>query len=479
LDTGTKPKFAIVTLGCEKNRIDSEGMGQMLRGAGYEATVSTEEASVLIVNTCGFLEAARQEALDTLNQLAATKRDDQLLIASGCMVELYPERISGGVTVLDGQLSARHWPDIAKLTATLGQQRGLPLTFFPAPPQIELNAALTEQCPTAPASYADPQLTGFARQANGGSAFVKIAEGCDAKCSFCIIPQIRGGHISKPLPQIIAEVKELAAQGVKEIIYISQDSTYYGLDLGIRDGLAGLLEETVQQVPEIEWLRIMYAYPARMTPRLIQTMAELPQVCKYVDMPLQHGSEATLRRMRRPPNMDRVRRVLSSMREAMPDLALRTTFIVGFPGETNAEFNALIGFINEGWFDHVGVFTYSAEEKSESFNLEGHLHPRVKEKRRKLAMAAQQRISLKRNQALVGKNMRVLIEGEGELEDERGSRTGEQIYVARSYREAPEVDGYIFVQPRKHTPLTIGQMLDVLISRAEEYDLWAKPVADR
>ncbi len=476
METTTKPKFALVTLGCEKNRIDSEGMGQMLRGAGYEPTASTTEASVLIVNTCGFLEAARQEAIDTLNQLAATKRDDQLLIASGCMVELYPERISSGVTVLDGQLSARNWPDIAKLTATLGQQRGLPLTLFPAPPQIELNAALTEQCPTAPASYADPQLTGFARQASGGSAFVKIAEGCDAKCSFCIIPQIRGGHISKPLPQIIAEVKELAAQGVKEIIYISQDSTYYGLDLGIRDGLAGLLEETVQQVPEIEWIRIMYAYPARMTPRLIQTMAALPQVCKYVDMPLQHGSEAVLRRMRRPPNMERVRRVLTSMREAMPDLTLRTTFIVGFPGETNAEFDELLGFINEGWFDHVGVFTYSPEEKSESFNLEGHLHPRVKEKRRNLAMAAQQRISLKRNQALVGRMMRVLIEGEGELEDERGSRIGEKIYVARSYREAPEVDGYIFVQPRKHTPLTVGQMLDVRINRAEEYDLWAKPV---
>ncbi len=237
-----------------------------------------------------------------------------------------------------------------------------------------------------------------------------------------------------------------------------------------------MLEETVQQVPEIEWIRIMYAYPARMTPRLIQTMAALPQVCKYVDMPLQHGSEAVLRRMRRPPNMERVRRVLTSMREAMPDLTLRTTFIVGFPGETNAEFDELLGFINEGWFDHVGVFTYSPEEKSESFNLEGHLHSRVKEKRRKLAMAAQQRISLKRNQALVGRMMRVLIEGEGELEDERGSRIGEKIYVARSYREAPEVDGYIFVQPRKHTPLTVGQMLDVRISRAEEYDLWAKPV---
>ncbi len=475
METITKPKFAVVTLGCEKNRVDSEGMGQMLRGAGYEPTTSADEASVLIVNTCGFLEAARQEAIDTLNQLAATKRDDQLLIASGCMVELYPERISGGVTALDGQLSARNWPDIAKLTATLGQQRGLPLTLFPAPPQIALDPALTEQCPTAPASFADPQLTGFARQASGASAFVKIAEGCDAKCSFCIIPQIRGGHISKPLPQIIAEVKELAAQGVKEIIYISQDSTYYGLDLGIRDGLAGLLEETVRQVPQIEWLRIMYAYPARMTPRLIQTMAELPQVCKYVDMPLQHGSEAALRRMRRPPNMDRVRRVLTSMREAMPNLALRTTFIVGFPGETNAEFDELLGFINEGWFDHVGVFTYSAEEKSESFKLEGHLHPRVKEKRRKLAMAAQQRISLARNKALVGKTMRVLIEGEGELEDEQGRRAGEKIYVARSYREAPEVDGYIFVQPRQHAPLTVGQMLDVRISRAEEYDLWAKP----
>ncbi len=476
MDTLTKPKFAVVSLGCEKNRIDSEGMGATLRGAGYEATANADEASVLIVNTCGFLEAARQEAVDTLNQLATTKRDDQLLIAAGCMVELYPERISGGVAALDGQLSARNWPDIAKLTASLGQQRGLPLTLFPAPPVIELDPALGEQCPTAPASYADPQLTGFARKATSASAFVKIAEGCDAKCSFCIIPQIRGGHISKPLPQIIAEVKELAAQGVKEIIYISQDSTYYGLDLGIRDGLAGLLEETVRQVPQIEWIRIMYAYPARMTPRLIQTMAALPQVCKYVDMPLQHGSREMLRRMRRPSDMDRVRRVLTSMREAMPDLALRTTFIVGFPGETNAEFDELLGFINEGWFDHVGVFTYSPEEKSESFNLPGHLHPRVKEKRRKLAMLAQQRISLQRNQSLVGKSLPVLLEGAGEFEDGRGRSTGEQVYVGRSYREAPEVDGYIFVQPRKGQTLSVGQMLDVRISRAEEYDLWAKPI---
>ncbi len=474
------PKFNIVSLGCEKNNVDSEGIGQMLRGVGYAATANADEADLLIVNTCGFLEPARREAVATLNQLAANKRPGQTLIAAGCMVELYKDRIQAEVPGLDGQVGARNWPEVTNLALELGRFKGM-IPLLPAlPQQLAADSALADLCPTPPA--ADPQLTGFARRATGATAFVKIAEGCNAKCTFCIIPQIRGGHVSKPLPQIINEVKELAAQGVREIIYISQDSTYYGIDLGIREGLAGLLEETARQVPQIELIRIMYAYPARVSPRLIEAMRDIPQVAKYLDMPLQHGNVDTLRRMKRPSNMTRVRQVLHDLRSGIPDLAIRTTFIVGFPGETNAEFDDLVGFINEGWFDHVGVFIYSPEEKSVSYNLEGHLPERVKLKRRKLAMAAQQTISQQRNTALVGKPLRVLIEGEGEIEEEsaggrkRRHRPSEvqKIYVGRSYREAPEVDGYIFIQPRKGQELQVGQFVDATISHAEEYDLWAQ-----
>ncbi len=477
IETKTPPRYNIVTLGCEKNSVDSEGMGQVLAEAGYADAAGADDADVLIVNTCGFLQASTGESLAALQQLAAHKRPDQLLIAAGCATQRYGPELAGTVPGIDGLLSTRQWPQIGTLVDHLRDQQArgvLPLHQDGADPVAALRAqaASIEGALIAPVQPT-AELRRFKRKPQGASAYVKISEGCDHTCAFCIIPAIRGKHISRPIAEIAAEVRELSEGGVQEAIFIAQDSTYYGLDLGLRDGLAQLLEAVAAEAPAIRWIRLMYAYPTQITPRLIETMARVPQVCKYLDMPLQHGHPETLRRMRRPNNIARVRRLIADLRAAMPDIALRSTFIVGFPGETDAEFAALLDFLSEIQFDHVGMFTYSPEEGTAGATLPDPVPERVKGRRYKQAMALQQQISAAKLARRVGQTVDVLIEGTGTVTDGRGRESA--ILAGRYYRQAPEVDGLVFV---KGAPgLAPGHMVRVRIQQATEYDLWGKAVS--
>jgi ribosomal protein S12 methylthiotransferase len=462
------PKFNIVTLGCEKNNVDSEGIGSLLTDAGYEQSQSAEESDLLIVNTCAFLQSAVDESVGELRALAEKKRDGQLLISAGCMSHRYAEDVPGWVPGVDGVLSTRAWPEIVPFVEKLrGSGASEKATLSPQPTII--SPADITWAPIAPVQLT-AQLKRFKRKAKGPSAYVKISEGCDHKCAFCIIPAIRGKHISRPIEEIAGEVAELSEQGVREVVLIAQDSTYYGTDLGLRDGLARLLDAIVEKAPDVLWLRLMYAYPTQVTPGLIETMARHPQIARYIDMPLQHAHPDTLKRMKRPNDVERNRRILRQLREAMPDIALRTTFIVGFPGETDDEFRALIDFIDEVKFDNVGIFTYSPERGTPGADLPNQVTEKVKMKRYREAMLRQQKITTARNRRVVGQTVRVLIDGEGTLEDGKGHVL--PLYAGRTYRQAPEVDGMVFVKPPKGGTLKMGDVVDVRINESTEYDLW-------
>jgi ribosomal protein S12 methylthiotransferase len=473
------PKFNIVTLGCEKNNVDSEGMGSLLVEAGYEQSASPEDSDLLIVNTCAFLQAAVDESVGELKALAENKREGQVLISAGCMSERYAADVPGWVPGVDGTISTRAWPEIVPFVEKLRGQGTHALTQMPvlapgaagAPLITDIMPAGIAWAPIAPVQMTS-QLKRFRRKAKGPSAYVKISEGCDHKCAFCIIPAIRGRHISRPIAEIAGEVAELAEQGVKEVVLIAQDSTYYGIDLGMRDGLARLFDAIVEQAPGIMWVRLMYAYPTQVTPGLIETMARHPQVAKYLDIPLQHAHPDMLKRMKRPNDVERNRRIITQLREAMPDIAIRTTFIVGFPGETDGEFKALLDFLDEMRFDNVGMFTYSPEKGTPAADMPDQVPERVKMKRYREAMLRQQKISAQKNRRLLGQTLDVLVDGAGTLEDGKGREV--PIYAGRTYRQAPEVDGMVFVKPPKGKELATGDVVKVRITESTEYDLWGK-----
>jgi ribosomal protein S12 methylthiotransferase len=432
--------FHLISLGCAKNTVDSESMAQLLVRSGYQSTENPEQAGVIIVNTCGFIGPARAESLEVLNDLASHKRNGQILIAAGCLTQRYGAEIVHQVPGIDGILGTRRWMDIIEVVQKL---RASP---HPQP---------LYHLPNAPTVGSDEQ--GVQRVAvQGGSAYLKIADGCRRPCAFCAIPLIKGTAVSRPLQTILEEAHYLQSAGVHELILISQDTTDYGYDLGLNDGLAQLLEQLVQAAPRIDWIRILYAYPGYVTDRLIEVMAAHPQIVPYLDMPLQHAHPTTLRRMRRPANIDWVHRTLEKMRTALPGLALRTTFIVGYPGETDEEFQALLDFVEEIRFDRVGTFQFSFEPGTASEPLGDPVSPEVKEERYQRLMERQQAISLEKNQAWVGKTMQVLIEG-----------SGDGLSLGRTYRDAPEIDGMVIIED----DLAVGEMLPVRITGAMTYDL--------
>jgi ribosomal protein S12 methylthiotransferase len=466
------PKFNIVTLGCEKNNVDSEGMSALLTEAGYEQSADPDDSDLLIVNTCAFLQAAVDESVGELRALAEKKRSDQLLISAGCMSQRYAADVPEWVPGVDGVISTRTWPEIVPFVESLrsrqpaeGSRRN---TLGPQSSAFSTAIAWAPIAPVQPTS----QLKRFRRKASGASAYVKISEGCDHKCAFCIIPAIRGKHVSRPIDEIADEIAELAEQGVKEVVLIAQDSTYFGVDLGVRDGLAKLFDAIVERAPGIMWLRLMYAYPTQVTQGLIETMARHRQVAKYIDIPLQHAHPDMLKRMKRPNDMERNRRLIESFREAMPDIALRTTFIVGFPGETEDEFKTLLDFLDEVRFDNVGMFTYSPERGTPAADMPNQVPEKVKQKRYREAMLRQQKISAQKNRRLVGKTMDVLIDGTGTLEDGKGRKL--PIFAGRTYRQAPEVDGMVFVKPSTGSQIKMGDVIKVRITESTEYDLWGK-----
>ncbi len=437
--------FHIVTLGCSKNRVDSDGMDALLRSQGMMPVPKPDDADVVIVNTCGFLGAARAESVSVIQELLDHRRDGQRLIAAGCMPALrdYRNDLPAGV---DYVLTTREWHRIGDVVAELFGET-------PAPE--------TAGC--------EGMLTTFTRAEAGPSAYVKIADGCDHNCAFCTIPSIKGRQVSKRPVHILQEIVDLVSRGTKEIVLVAQDTIRYGADLGMKHGLPQLLESIVEGVPDLRWLRMLYIYPSPLTLRLVDVMARHEPLLPYLDMPLQHADPEILRRMNRPSDPDMTRRLIDYAREKLPDLVMRTTFIVGFPGETDAHFRRLLDFVEQEEFDHVGVFTYSPEPGTRAATLDQPVPLEVAEERRAAIMEAQQGISLKKNRALVGQNLEVLIEAVGEMEDELGMV--EPISVGRARRHAPEVDGLVFVPGA----LPVGEIVTLTIEEAMPYDLWASP----
>ena len=438
--------FYLVSLGCAKNTVDSESMAALLEDAGYRGVDQPSKASILIVNTCGFLKPAIQESLETLQGLAHRKRPGQLLIATGCLTERYRDRVAQEVPGVDGILGTRRWMDIVDVIHTLRAEK---------PP------AVLYHLPDAPTVGKDER--GVLRAAiQGGSSYLKIADGCRRPCAFCAIPAIKGTAVSRPPEVILDEVRILQDMGLQEVILIAQDTSDYGHDLGLRDGLSDLLLRITQSAPRIPWLRILYTYPGYVTDRLIEVMAAQPQVLHYLDMPLQHAHPDTLRRMRRPANMEWVHTTLAKIRTAMPDVALRTTFIIGYAGETEAEFQSLLDFVKEVRFDHIGAFPFFMEAGTAAEPLGDTVPEEVKQDRLQRLMTLQEGISLARNQALVGRTLDMLIEG-----------AQDGISIGRTYRDAPEIDGLVFATGEA----PVGQILPVRITGALTHDLTAEFVS--
>ncbi len=444
--------FHLVSLGCAKNTVDSELMAQLLAGSGYHAVENPRRAEVLIVNTCGFIGPAKEESLRVLGELAGGKRKGQVLIAAGCLTQRYGSEVARQVPGIDGILGTRRWMDIVDVVGRLrGGKHPEPVYHLPDAPTVGIDEG------------------GALRAAiQGASAYLKIADGCRRPCAFCAIPLIKGTAVSRPLHTILAEAQTLQDLGVRELILIAQDTTDYGHDLGIKDGLAHLLEQLVPAVPGVDWIRIMYAYPGYVTDHLVDVMASNPKILPYLDMPLQHAHPLTLRRMRRPANIDWVHATLAKMRSAIPNLALRTTFIVGYPGETEDEFQSLLDFVQEIRFDRVGAFQFSFEPGTTSEPLGDPVPAEVKQERWERLMQIQQGISLERNQAWVGKTLDVLVEGQGVLEEDGASQgSGSPISLGRSFRDAPEIDGVVIVEGE----VPPGELVPVRITGAMTYDL--------
>jgi ribosomal protein S12 methylthiotransferase len=442
-------KYYLESLGCPKNLVDAHGMTRLLEHLGHRPVDDVRQAQVIIVNTCGFVEAAREESLGELRRLARRKRKGQILVAAGCLAEYWGEAVTQAVPGVDALLGTRRWAEIARLVELLepgrkGRRQRRDLLGDPA------------------AGADEPAGPRTARQ--GATAYLKIAEGCSAPCAFCAIPLIKGPAASRPVDDIVGDAVGLVQEGVKEIILIAQDTTAYGRDRGERDALPGLVEAILGALPGEPngpgagrpWLRLMYAYPGHISPRLIEVMAGDARVCHYLDLPLQHAHPDVLRRMKRPPDVDRTRRLVEDLRRAMPDIALRTAFIVGYPGETEAEFGALLDFMAEVRFDRVGAFLFSPEPGTAATDLPDPVPEEIKAERYERLMAFQQEISLEVNQAQVGRRLDVLVEGQGE-----------GLSVGRSYRDAPEIDGMVILPGE----LPVGHIVAAQITGAMEYDL--------
>jgi ribosomal protein S12 methylthiotransferase len=436
-----KGTYFIASLGCAKNTVDSESMALLLAKEGLHMASKPEDAQFLIVNTCGFIDAARQESLQALEEFSAIKQPGQILIAAGCLTQRFPQLVSERIKAIDAIMGTRRWMDIVTV-AQKAQGRHLK-THFHLP---DVSTVGSE----------DINILRAARQ--GGSAYLKIADGCRRTCAYCSIPAIKGTQVSRPLSRILNDARDLQKSHVKEIILISQDTSDYGSDLGIKDGLPYLLENLVNAVPEIPWIRILYTFPGFVSDQLIRLMADTPQILPYLDLPLQHAHPDVLRRMNRPANIQWVYEAIAKMRNAMPELAMRTTFIVGHPGETDKEFDFLLNFVREIQFDHVGAFTFSFEEGTPGASMGDPVPSEIKEQRWQQLMLVQEEIALEKNRQWIGKTLPILIEG-----------CGDGISVGRSYRDAPEIDGLVILSDQE---LPEGSLVNVRITDALTHDMF-------
>ncbi|KPQ34080.1 MAG: ribosomal protein S12 methylthiotransferase RimO [Phormidesmis priestleyi Ana] len=432
---GQKPTIALSHLGCEKNRVDSEHMLGLLAQAGYGIGASEENADYVIVNTCSFIQSAREESVRTLVELAEANKK---IVITGCLAQHFQDELLAEI------------PEAVALVGT-GDYGKIVDVIERAETGERVKVVSAE-----PTYIADETVPRY-RTTSEGVAYVRVAEGCDYKCAFCIIPHLRGKQRSRPIESIVTEAHQLAAQGVQELVLISQITTNYGVDLYGKPQLAELIRALGDV--DVPWVRMHYAYPTGLTPAVIQAIQDTPNALPYLDLPLQHSHPAVLRAMNRPWQGQVNDEIIHNLKAALPDAVLRTTFIVGFPGETEEHFEHLQAFVQKHEFDHVGVFTFSPEEGTAAYDLPNQIEQSVKEARREAIMLTQQEISFRRNQTQIGKVVDVLIEQEN-------PSTGE--LIGRSDRFAPDVDGLVYVKGQ--APL--GQLIPVLIEAADAYDLF-------
>jgi ribosomal protein S12 methylthiotransferase len=460
-------KIGLISLGCPKNLVDSEVMLGLAQQAGHELTQDPSAADVLVVNTCAFIDSAKQESIDAILEMAEHKKNGacRRLVVTGCMAERYRDELKKEIPEIDAVLGTGEVPQIVGAigggAAPAGRPEGRPLQFFrsrqPAP----------SARPPAPTYIYDadtPRLFATPRH----YAYVKIAEGCDYKCAFCIIPTLRGAYRSRPSESIVREARALAARGVKELLLISQDTTFYGVDRRERGALARLLRE-LNAIDGLEWIRLLYLYPTTIDEPTLAAMAECEKVCKYIDLPLQHASNDVLRRMKRPGTRQAYDRLLARIRERVPGVALRTTFIVGFPGETDADVDELRSFVADHAFDHVGVFTYSHEEGTSAYQLDDDVPKRTKDARRSRVMALQQELVAARLRERVGTRARVLVDGP--------SADHDLVLKARLATQAPDIDASVFLTECDPSAYRAGDFVDVEIVETAGYDLIGRPSA--
>jgi ribosomal protein S12 methylthiotransferase len=443
-----KHKFSIVSLGCARNLVDSEVMAGLLQQNHYEMVDAPADADVVLINTCGFIEAAKAESIDTIIEISRLKEQGTIktLVVAGCLSQRYPEELARELPEVDLFIGTGEVPRIAEI---LREQ------------EADNNRRQYIGIPQYLYDHVTPRL----RTTPSYTAFLKVSEGCDHKCAFCIIPQLRGPHRSRSIDSVVNETVSLAQQGVKEINLIAQDLTAYGRDRKDGTTLFALLNKMIE-VPQVLWIRLLYAYPNFLDAPLLNLIRESDKICKYVDIPFQHVSRRLLQRMRRGKSGSAVRETVEKLREAIPGLTLRTSLIVGFPGETEQDFEKLLGFIEETRFERLGVFKYSEEEGTAAAQMDGKISEAEKERRWQEVMDLQAAISQKNNEALIGTIQRVMIEG---IDSESGKLTG------RTQAHAPEVDGFVFVDDSgastEVAPLKPGDIADVKIVDALEYDL--------
>jgi ribosomal protein S12 methylthiotransferase len=467
-------KIGFLSLGCPKNLVDGEVMLGIARDAGHVVTADASDADVLVVNTCAFIDSAKQESIDAILEMAGQKRDGKCtrLVVTGCLAERYRDELKKEIPEIDAVLGTGEVPLILEaigggVTQPGGRGSALPLTLFRssdfAPAQGQGDVARVQSPPTYIYDAETPRLL----TTPAHFAYVKVAEGCDYTCAFCIIPTLRGSYRSRPAESIVREARALADRGVRELLLISQDTTFYGIDRGERGALARLLRE-LNAIEGLRWIRLLYLYPTTITDDVLDAMAECEKVCRYIDLPLQHASASVLKRMRRPGNRATYDKLLSRIRHRVPGVSLRTTLIVGFPGETDADFAELDGFVADTRFDHVGVFTYSHEDGTRAFDFADDVTPAVKRQRRNALMARQKKIVARAQKARIGTEVAVLIDGP--------SAEHELVLQGRLEGQAPDIDPMVFLTDCDPGEFEKGQLIRARVVGARGYDLIAAPV---
>lgn len=432
-----------VSLGCDKNLVDSEYMIGMLQAAGYTVVNDETQADVIVVNSCCFIGDAKEESINTIIEMGEYKEKGRLkaLIVTGCLGQRYQKEIEQDLPEVDAVLGTNSYEHIVEaVNQVLQHKHYVNIGSLEGLPKLSTKRCLT---------------TGLQRY-----AYLKIAEGCNKRCTYCVIPSVRGNYRSVPIEELVSSARELAAQGCRELILVAQETTLYGVDLYGEKSLHRLLDE-LNKIPELYWIRIMYCYPEEIYPELIASMKRNEKVCHYLDIPIQHASDAVLRRMGRKTNQQDLTQIITNLRQELPDIALRTTVICGFPGETEEQHEELMGFINEMEFDRLGAFCYSAEEGTPAAEMPDQVDPEQMLQWQEDVMELQQEISCDKNETLIGQETYVFIEGK--------TMDAENVYVGRTYRDAPEVDGLVYIQTSEE--ILTGEFVKVRITGAYEYDL--------